>query len=129
LKAETRPFACERVQHVKTAPIGSLPFKKLIYMENGHKKVARRASKPWITQEMIIKMDQRRKWKNIYYEEKRKNYRRVRNEKKKATEKTKQEHRESVFEESREFQRTERYGLKNMKTKEDEVDEEEKAIK
>jgi hypothetical protein len=28
-------------------------------------KVERRARKPWITQEMISKMDERRKWKNF----------------------------------------------------------------
>jgi hypothetical protein len=28
-------------------------------------KVKRRARKPWITQEMISKMDERRKWKNV----------------------------------------------------------------
>ena len=28
-------------------------------------KVAKRARKPWITQEMISKMDERRKWKNV----------------------------------------------------------------
>jgi hypothetical protein len=38
-------------------------------------KVEKRASKPWITQEMISKMDERRKWKNVNTEEGRKNYR------------------------------------------------------
>jgi len=28
-------------------------------------KVEKRARKPWITQEMISKMDERRKWKNV----------------------------------------------------------------
>jgi hypothetical protein len=32
-------------------------------------KVERRARKPWITQEMISKMDERRKWKNVSNEE------------------------------------------------------------
>jgi hypothetical protein len=32
-------------------------------------KVERRARKPWITQEMISKMDERRKWKNVNNEE------------------------------------------------------------
>ena len=44
-------------------------------------KVKKRARKPWITQEMISKMDERRKWKNVNTEEGRKNYRRLRNEK------------------------------------------------
>ena len=36
-------------------------------------KVEKRARKPWITQEMISKMDERRKWKNVNTEEGRKN--------------------------------------------------------
>ena len=42
-------------------------------------KVEKRARNPWITQEMISKMDERRKWKNINTEEGRRNYRRLRN--------------------------------------------------
>jgi hypothetical protein len=48
-------------------------------------KVKRRARKPWITQEMISKMDERRKWKNGNNKEGRRNYRRLRNELKRAT--------------------------------------------
>ena len=40
-------------------------------------KVEKRARKPWITQEMISKMDERRKWKNVNIEEGRRNYRRL----------------------------------------------------
>jgi len=40
-----------------------------------------------ITQEMISKMDERRKWKNVKTEEGRRNYRRLRNELKRATQK------------------------------------------
>jgi len=36
-------------------------------------KVQKRARKTWITQEMISKMDERRKWKNDNTEEGRKN--------------------------------------------------------
>jgi len=36
-------------------------------------KVEKRARKPWITQEMISKIDERRKWKNVNTEEGRKN--------------------------------------------------------
>ena len=43
-------------------------------------KVEKRAWKPWIIQEMIRKMNERRKWKNVNTEEGRKNYRRLRNE-------------------------------------------------
>ena len=49
-------------------------------------KVEKGARKPWITQEMISKMGERRKWKNINNEEGRRNYRRLRNELKRATE-------------------------------------------
>jgi len=42
-------------------------------------KVEKRARKPRITQEMISKMDERRKWKNFNTEEGRKNYRKLRN--------------------------------------------------
>jgi hypothetical protein len=35
-------------------------------------KVERRERKPWITQEMISRMDERRKWKNVNNEEGRK---------------------------------------------------------
>ena len=52
-------------------------------------KVEKRARKPWITQEKISKMDERRKWKNVYTEEGRRNYRRLRNKFKRATEKEK----------------------------------------
>jgi len=48
-------------------------------------KVEKRARKPWITQEMISKIDERRKWKNANTEEGKKNYRRLRNELKRAT--------------------------------------------
>jgi hypothetical protein len=36
-------------------------------------KVEKRARKPWITQEMMSKMDERRKWKNVNAEDDRKN--------------------------------------------------------
>jgi len=43
-------------------------------------KVEKRARKPCITQEMISKMDERKKWKNVNTEEGRRNYRRLRNQ-------------------------------------------------
>ena len=55
-------------------------------------KVEKRARKPWITQEIISKMGERRKWKNVNNEEGRNNYRRLRNELKKATETAKKEY-------------------------------------
>jgi diphthamide synthase subunit DPH2 len=55
-------------------------------------KVEKRARKPRITQKMISKMDERRKWKNVNTEEGRKNYQRLRNELKRTTDNAKKEH-------------------------------------
>ena len=77
-------------------------------------KVVKRARKPWITQEMISKMDERRKWKNANTEEDRENYRRLRNELKRATDNQKR----NICNEIMGFQRTGRYDLMHMKTKE-----------
>jgi type I site-specific restriction endonuclease len=41
-------------------------------------KVEKIARKLWVTQEMISKMDERRKWKHVNNEEGRRNYRRLR---------------------------------------------------
>jgi hypothetical protein len=81
-------------------------------------KVERRARKPWITQEMISKMDERRKCKNVNNEEGRKNYRRLTDELKRATDNNKKEYLESLCDEIIEFQRVGRYDLMCMKTKE-----------
>jgi len=48
-------------------------------------KVEKRARKPWITQGMISKMEERTEWKNVNTEEGRKNYRMMRNKLKRAT--------------------------------------------
>ena len=74
-------------------------------------KVEKRERKPWITQEMISKMDERREWKNVYTEEGRRNYRRLRNELKRATGKAKKEYLENACTEIMEFHRTCRYDL------------------
>jgi hypothetical protein len=81
-------------------------------------KVEKRARKLWITQEMISKMDERRKWKNFNTEEGRKNYRRLRNELKRATDNAKKEYLENICNEIMDFQRTGLYDLMYMKTKE-----------
>jgi len=81
-------------------------------------KVEKRARNPWITQEMISKMDERRKWKNVNTEEGRNNYWRLRNELKRATDNVKKEYLENTCNEIMEFQRTGRYDLMYMKTKE-----------
>jgi hypothetical protein len=80
-------------------------------------KVERRARKLWITQEMISTMDERRKWKKVN-NDRRKNYRRVRNLLKKATDKDKKEYLENICDEIIEFQKTGRYDLMHIKTKE-----------
>ena len=80
-------------------------------------KVGKRARKRWITQEMISKMDERRKWKNVNMEEGRLNYRRLRNELIRATEKAENEYLEYICKVFMEFHRTGRYDLMYMKTK------------
>jgi hypothetical protein len=69
-------------------------------------KVEKRARKPWITWEMISNMDERKKWKNVSTEEGRKNYRRLRNELKRATDNAEKEYLEKICNEIMEFQRT-----------------------
>ena len=46
-------------------------------MEIGYEK--ERARKPWITEEMINKMKERRKWNNKNNEDRRKIYRQIKN--------------------------------------------------
>jgi hypothetical protein len=67
-------------------------------------KVEKRARKPWITQEMISKMDERSKWKNVNTEEGRKSHRRLRNGFKKATDNATKL--ENIRKEIVEYQRT-----------------------
>ena len=69
-------------------------------------KVKNSTRKPWITQEMISKMDERRKWKNVITEENRKNYRRLRNELERVADNTIREYLENICKEIMEFQRT-----------------------
>jgi len=64
-----------------------------------------------MNKEKISKMDERRKWKNVNIEEGRKNYRRLRNELKRATDNAKKEYLENICNEIIEFQRTVRYDL------------------
>ena len=54
-------------------------------------KVERIPKKPWIRQETISKMNESKKWKNVSNEGGRKNYRRLSNDVKGATEKSKKE--------------------------------------
>jgi hypothetical protein len=66
----------------------------------------------------MSKMEERRKWKNVNNEEGRRKYRRLRNELKRATDRAKKEYLEKICNEIIEFQRTGRYDLMYMKTKE-----------
>jgi hypothetical protein len=59
-------------------------------------KVEKRARKPWITQEMISRMDERRKLKTVHTEEGRKNYGRLWKELKRATDNAKKEYLENI---------------------------------
>jgi type I site-specific restriction endonuclease len=54
-------------------------------------RVEKRVRKPLITQEMIDKINERRKWKNVNTEEGRRIYRKLRNELKSVTERAKKE--------------------------------------
>ena len=76
----------------------------------------RKARKPWITQKVINKMDEQRKQKNVNNEG-RKNYRTVRNELERATNKAKEVYVESIRDEVMEFERTECYDLLSIKMK------------
>jgi len=67
---------------------------------------------------MISKMDERRKWKNVNTERGRKNYRRLRNNLKRATDNAKKEYLENIHNEIMDFQRTGCCDVMNMKTKE-----------
>ena len=55
----------------------------------GYRK-SRKAKKPWITQEMLNKMEERRRYKNINSDTGRMNYRRLNNEFRRETEKAKE---------------------------------------
>ena len=63
-------------------------------------------------------MDERRRWKNVKTEEGRKNYWRLRNKLKRATDNAKKEYLKNMCNEIMEFQTTGRYDLMYMKTKE-----------
>jgi type I site-specific restriction endonuclease len=67
-------------------------------------KIEKRARKPWITQEMINKMNERKRWNNVNTEEGRRNYRRLRNELKRATGNAKKKYLENICNEIMEFQ-------------------------
>jgi hypothetical protein len=81
-------------------------------------QVDRRGKKPWITQEVIVKIYERRQWNNVTKEVERKDYRRLRNKLKRGIGKAKKEYLESMSNEITEFQRTGRCYLMYIRTKE-----------
>jgi hypothetical protein len=80
-------------------------------------EVDRKARKPYITKEIINKMDERRKWKNVNNEG-RNTYQKTEEQTERATDKATMEYFQSVCDNIVEFQRTGRYDLMYMKTKE-----------
>lgn len=67
--------------------------------------------------EMISKMDEQRKWKNVNNEEGSNNYRELKKEFKRATDEAKKGCHEGICDRIMEFQRTEHYDLMYMKMK------------
>ena len=80
------------------------------------RKVDRKARKPQIAQEMINKMDEQKKWK-INNNEGRKNYRRLRNELLRDTNKANKELLEIIYAKITEYKRTGRYDSVHKKVK------------
>jgi hypothetical protein len=80
-------------------------------------KVKRGTRKPCITQEIVSKMNERGKRKNVDTEEGKKNYKRLRNGLKRATTKAKKEYVESVCEDIIGFQRRGSCDLRYIRTK------------
>jgi hypothetical protein len=77
-------------------------------------KVERRGRKPWITKNMISKINKGSG--RISTTKKRKNYRRVKNELKSANEKAEKEYLESICDETIEYQRGGCYDFTHVKT-------------
>ena len=66
------------------------------------------AKKPWVTVEMLEKMDERRNWKSNRTEEGAKRYRKLNNELRRETEKAREKWWETECEELEELDRKER---------------------
>jgi type I site-specific restriction-modification system R (restriction) subunit len=80
-------------------------------------KVQKRTRKTWITQEMTSNTNELRELKNVNIGEGTRNYRKLRNELKRTTEKTKNEYLENAYTEIMDFHRTGRYDSIYMRTK------------
>ena len=79
-------------------------------MHVGHNK-GKRAKKPWITEGMLQKMRERRKWKSKHTEEGRTKYRQLNNELRRETEKAKAVWWERECEESEQLEKRGRADL------------------
>ena len=63
------------------------------------------SKKPWVNEEMVAKMEERRKWKNINTEEGKRNYRKLNNELRRETEKARETWMREEFEEIERWKR------------------------
>ena len=91
-------------------------------MESAEKSIgyqkSTRAKKPWVTEAMIVKMDERRKFKNLNTVEGRESYRRMNNELRRETDKARESWWMSECEELEEMDRRGRSDLMYAKVKE-----------
>jgi len=70
----------------------------------GH-ECRRRAKKPWVTEEMLRKMDERRRWKQVNTPEGKQQYRKLNNELRRETDRAKEKYWEEQCEEIEEMER------------------------
>ena len=87
-------------------------------LENLVGKKRKQNKMPWITQEMIDKMAERRKWKNVNTEAGRQMYRRLNNQLRRITDEAKEKYLESKCDEIMILNRQGRYDLMYAKAKE-----------
>ena len=78
---------------------------------------SRKAKKPWVSQKMIMKMDERRKWKNVGTEEGKVRYRKLNNELRRETDKAREDWWMEVCEELEEMDKRGRSDLMYAKVK------------
>ncbi|KDR07657.1 hypothetical protein L798_02810 [Zootermopsis nevadensis] len=81
-------------------------------------RMERLPRKAWITQAMLDKMDERRRWKNINSEEGRQKYQRLNNELRRETDKAREDYINRVCDEIMTLQRICRYDTMYAKAKE-----------
>ena len=85
--------------------------------ENIGKTKRKQAKKPWITNEMINKMDERRRWKNVYTQEGKTKYKQLNNELRRITDKAREKWWEDQCSELEEMDRKGRSDLVYEKVK------------